>query len=88
MTSLGSRGTHGNDGNRQVPPVRIPAGCANTSIAALSAFEGPKTALLALNDFYFEFPENHKWEWQIFMVILGEPEIPDGYEPVRTRLLP
>ena len=68
--------------------MRIPAGWANTPLAALSAFEGPKTAWFALNDFYFEFPENQRWEGQIFLVILGEPKIPAGYEPVRTRLLP
>ena len=50
--------------------MRIPAGCANTSIPVLGATKGAKSARLALNDFYFKFPENQKLGTKIFLVIL------------------
>ena len=88
MKKTWSRGTHENVGNRQVHPLRIPAGCANTSMIALGASEGPKSARLACNDVFFKFRENQKWETEIFLVILGEPKIPERLEPVRAGLLP
>ena len=88
MKILGSRGTHENDGNRQVHPMRIPAGCANTSFPVFGAAKGAKSARLALNDFYFKFPDNQKLRSKIFLVIPGEQKIPERLEPVRARLLP
>ena len=88
MKKTWSRGTHGNNGNRQVHPLRIPAGCAKTSILAFGASEGPKSCRLAQSDLFSKFPENQKWGAEIFLVILGEPKIPERVEPVRAGLLP
>ena len=83
-----SRGTHENVENRQVHPLRIPAGCANTSILAFGAFESPKSAKLASNHLFLKFPENQKLGAEIFFVILGEPKIPGRLEVIRAGLLP